>query len=139
VKRITLREAALQDWPAIVRLHLTHQARQGTNYELPYLFGPQIAITLVGVDESGTIHNCVYIERIAEMRFVGCDAKATAFSRREAAGLAYLLKLQGYRWLECFVPRKLKKAIAKPLRRAGFVCVDRELSHFTKDLRGEDE
>jgi hypothetical protein len=136
VRRIALRQATEEDWPEIVRLHSAHQAAQGTNYELPYLFSPQIAIALVGVDEQGAIHNCVYVERIAEMRFVGCDAKATAFSRREVAGLAYVLKLQGYRWLECFVPRQLKKAIQKPLRRAGFECVDRELAHFAKDLRG---
>lgn len=136
MRRIALRQATEEDWPAIVRLHRAHQAAQGTNYELPYLFSPQIAIALVGVDEEGTIHNCVYVERIAEMRFVGCDAKATAFSRREVAGLSYVLKLQGYRWLECFVPRQLKNAIQKPLRRAGFQCVDRELAHFAKDLRG---
>lgn len=139
MKRIVLRQATEEDWPAIVRLHSAHQAAQRTNYELPYLFCPQIAVALVGVDDEGTIHNCVYVERIAEMRFVGCDAKATAFSRREADGLAYVLKLQGYRWLECFVPRQLKKFIEKPLKRAGFECVDRELAHFAKDLRGTHE
>jgi hypothetical protein len=133
--RVTLREATKEDWPAIVSLHVEHQAAQGTNYELPYLFSPQIAIVLVGVDEAGTIHNVVYFEKVAEMRFIGCDAKATAYSRREIAGLAYVLKLQGFRWLECYVPRKLKRMIQKPLQKAGFACVDRELSHFTKDLR----
>lgn len=137
MRRITLRAATLQDWPAIQQLHREHQALQGTNYELPYLFGPAIAVALVGVDAEGCIRNCIYVERVAEMRFVGCDAKATAFGRREIAGLRYVLKLQGYRWLECFVPRTLKKMIQKPLQRAGFVCVDRELAHFTKDLRGK--
>jgi hypothetical protein len=136
VKRITLRQAARADWPRIVELHQEHQAAQGTNYELPWLFGPSIAVALVGVDAGGAIHNCVYVETVAELRFVGCDPKATAFSRREIAGLSYLLKLQGFRWLECFVPRSLKKMIEKPLRRAGFDCVDREFAHFAKDLRG---
>jgi hypothetical protein len=136
---ITLREAVPEDWPAIVKLHLEQQAAQGSNYELPYLFNPQIAIALVGVDAMGTIRNCVYVETIAEMRFVGCDPKATAFSRREIEGLAYVLKLRGFRWLECFVPRKLKRMIQKPLRKAGFDCVDRELAHFAKDLRGTHE
>jgi hypothetical protein len=136
---ITLREATPDDWPAIVKLHLEHQAAQGSNYELPYLFTPQIAIALVGVDEANTIHNCIYVESIAEMRFVGCDPKATAFSRREIQGLSYALKLRGFRWLECFVPRKLKQMIQKPLCRAGFECVDRELAHFAKDLRGINE
>ena len=136
MKRITLRQAAHDDWPSIVALHQEHQAAQGTDYELPWLFGPPIAVALVGVDDGGTIHNCVYVETVAGLRFVGCDPKATAFSRREIAGLSYLLKLQGFRWLECFVPRPLKKMIEKPLRRAGFDCVDRELAHFAKDLRG---
>jgi hypothetical protein len=137
MKRITLRHATQEDWPAIQHLHYEHQKIQGTNFELPWLFGPAIAIALVGVDDGGAIHNCVYVERIAELRFVGCDARATAFSRREIEGLTYLLKLQGIRWLECFVPRRLKKIIQKPLLRAGFACVDRELAHFARDLRGK--
>jgi len=136
MKKITLRQATCEDWPAIQRLHREHQAAQGTNYELPWLFGPAIAIALVGMEENGTLRNCVYVERVAELRFVGCDARATAFSRREVEGLSYLLKLQGFRWLECFVPRPLQKMIQKPLLRAGFACVDGELAHFTKDLRG---
>jgi hypothetical protein len=136
MRRITLRPATPEDWPAIQQLHQEHQAAQGTTYELPWLFGPAIAVVLAGVDERGVIRNCVYVEQIAELRFVGCDARATAFSRREITGLTYLLKLLGFRWLECFVPRPLKKMIQKPLLRAGFSCVDRELAHFAKDLRG---
>src|ERR1700677_2196157 len=79
MRRITLRQATQQDWPAIQRLHREHQTAQGTNYELPNLFGPAIAIALVGVEEGGAIRNCIYVERIAELRFVGCNAKATAF------------------------------------------------------------
>ena len=153
MRRISLRQATPQDWPAIQQLHREHQAAQGTNYELPNLFGPAIAIALVGVEDpgaqsgqheahgtgGGAIRNCIYVETIAELRFVGCDPKATAFGRREIEGLCYVLKLQGFRWLECFVPRTLKKMIQKPLRRAGFDCVDRELAHFAKDLRGKNE
>jgi hypothetical protein len=138
VTRITLREATPEDWPAIVSLHVEQQAAQGTNYELPYLFGPQFPIVLAGVDETGKIHNVVYCEAVAEMRFIGCDSKATAFSRREIYGLAYVLKSKGFRWIECFVPRKLKSLISKPLIKAGFSCVDRELSHFTRDLRDKE-
>ncbi len=69
MKRITLRQATGEDWPQIQRLHQEHQAAQGTDYELPWLFGSAIAIALVGVDESGTIRNCIYVEKIAELRF----------------------------------------------------------------------
>jgi hypothetical protein len=136
MKRMTLRQANREDWPAIVTLHREHQAAQGTSYELPWLFGPSIALALVGVDEEGAIRNCIYAEAVAELRFVGCDAKATACSRGEIDGFVYVLKRMGFRWLECFVPRPLKKLIQKPLHRAGFTCVDRELAHFTRDLRG---
>jgi hypothetical protein len=135
MKRITLRQATGEDWPAIQQLHREHQAAQRTNYELPWLFGPAIAVALVGVDEDGAIRNCIYVETVAELRFVGCDPQATAFSRREIAGLSYLLKLQGFRCLDCFVPRTLKALIRKPLERAGFQCIDTELSLFAKDLR----
>ena len=136
MKLIHLRLATVEDWPVIQRLHREHQALQGTNYELPWLFGPSIAVALVGVTEDGVVRNCIYVERVAELRFVGCDPRATAFGRREIAGLTYVLKLQGFRWLECFVPRPLQRMIEKPLRKAGFACVDRELAHYTKDLRG---
>src|ERR1700743_1752709 len=135
MKRISLRQATPEDWPAIVSLHIEHQAKQGTDYELPYIFGKQFPVALVGVDEAGKIYNCIYVESVAEMRFVGCDPKATAFSRREADGLSYLLKLMGFRYLECFVPQKLKKHIQRPLGRAGFNNKDTELSYFSRDLR----
>ncbi len=135
MKRVTLRQATHADWPAIQQLHREHQAAQSTNYELPELFGPAIALALVGTDDGGVIRNCVYIETVAELRFVGCDPRATAFCRREIDGLSYVLKRMGFRWLECFVPRPLAKMIQKPLQRAGFTCVDSELAHFTKDLR----
>ena len=137
MKPIALRLATAEDWPAVEQLHRAQQGAQGTHYELPWLFGPSIAIALVGVDPRGSIRNCIYVERVGELRFVGCDAKATAFGQREIQGLSYVLKMQGYRWLECFVPRSLKKMIQKPLRRAGFDCVDKELAHFAKDLRGQ--
>ena len=137
MRRITLRPATHDDWPAIEQLHQEQQAAQGTDYELPNLFGAAIAIALVGVEDTGRIRTCLYVERIAELRFVGRDPIATAFCRREIAGLSYVLKLQGFRWLECFVPRPLQKQIHKPLERAGFACVDHELAHFAKDLRGK--
>jgi hypothetical protein len=137
MRRVTLRPATPADWPAILTLHRAQQTAHGTHYELPDLFGQAIAIALVGVEENGAIRTCLYVERIAELRFVGGDPAATAFCRRQIAGLSYVLKLQGYRWLECFVPRTLKKLIEKPLQQAGFTCVDEELAHFAKDLRRE--
>lgn len=136
MKPVSLRLATREDIPAIEELHKEHQEAQGTDYELPDLGGPTIEIVLVGTDEDGVIRNCVYVERVAELRTVGCDARATAFSWREIKGLAYILRTRGYRFLECFPPRKLKKSIAKPLKRAGFKDKEEELSYFSRDLRG---
>lgn len=135
MKRITYRNATPEDWPAIQKFHVEQSEAQGTNFELPFLFTKQFPVVLVGEDEDGNLRNCFYCEAVAELRFVGCDPRATAFSQREADGLCYVLKLMGFRWLETFVPRKLAKMIGKPLRRAGFDCVDEELAHFTRDLR----
>jgi hypothetical protein len=136
MKRITLRPALPEDWPAICALHREHQAAQGTHYELPDLFNPIICVALVGVDGEGLIRNCVYVETIAELRVIGRDARAIASGRRHIDGLSRALQRAGFRWLECFVPQPLKHLIQKPLQRAGFTCVDHELAHFTKDLRG---
>jgi hypothetical protein len=133
--RLSYRQAAMEDWPAIQKLHAEHQRAQVTNYELPWLNGPSILIVLVAVDEHGAIRGCLYCESVAELRLVGCDPKATALFMRQAPDVAHWLKARGYRWWECFVPRKLARAIGKPLRRAGFECVDHELAHFTRDLR----
>jgi hypothetical protein len=136
VKEISLRNATREDWPAIEALHAAQQEKQGTNYELPYLFGQQmIPVVLVGTDETGKIHNCVYVEAVAEMRTIGCSSKATAFSQRAAEGLFFLLRGMGFRYCECFVPQKLKRYISKPLKRAGFADMAAELAYFSKDLR----
>jgi hypothetical protein len=133
--RLSFRTAVPEDLPAIQQLHQDQQQAQGTSYELPFLFARNIPIALVGVDDVGVIRQCFYCEAVCELRFVGCDPRATALSQRESDGLCYVLKLMGYRWLETYVPRKLKKMSQKPLRRAGFTCVDQELAHFTRDLR----
>lgn len=136
MKRILYRDAVKDDWPAIVQLHREQQEKQGTDFELPWLWGKTIALALVGAEDSGKIRNCIYVESVAELRFVGCDPRATAFGRREADGIAYVLKLLGFRYWECFVPRQLKKAISKPLLRAGFEDKEPELAYFSRDLRG---
>jgi hypothetical protein len=133
--KLSFRNAEPRDWEAIQQLHKDQQKAQGSSYELPFLFGRNIPIALVGVDDVGVIRQCFYCEAVCELRFVGCDPKATALSQRESDGLCYVLKLMGYRWLETYVPRRLSKMIGKPLRRAGFECVDKELAHYTRDLR----
>lgn len=138
MKEISLRTAVPEDWDAIQKWHVEQQHQQGSNFELPYLFGQrQIPIVLVAEDESGTIRGALYVELVGELRFVGCDPKVTAVGWRAADGLCFLLKQMGIRYLETFVPKKLKRFISKPLKRAGFTDMDQELSYFSRDLRGK--
>lgn len=133
MKRISLRYAQPEDWPEIQRVHAEQQAAQGTNYGIPYLWGPHIAVALVG-ERDGKIVQALYVERVAEMCFIGADPKGTAFARREIDGLAWILKGMKYRWLHCLVPKQLADAIAKPLKRAGFVSKEKELVAFSRSL-----
>jgi hypothetical protein len=129
------RDAVPSDWDAIVALHKDQQTAQGSNFELPWLFRHPIVAAIVGVDDDGVVRHCFYGEAIVEMRHVGLDPRCTALAQRESEGFAYMLKAMGYRWLETFVPRRLAKMIGKPLWRAGFECVDKELAHYSRDLR----
>jgi hypothetical protein len=133
--RLSFRLAVPADWNAIVALHNEQQAEQKSNFELPWLFRHPIVAAIVGEDEHGVIRHCFYGEAVVEMRHVGCNARCTALAQRESEGFAYLLRALGYRWLECFIPRRLARNIGKPLRRAKFVCVDKLLAHYTRDLR----
>lgn len=136
MRRVSLRNAQPEDWPEIQRLHAEQNAKHGTNYELPYLWGQHIAVALVG-ERDGRIVQALYVERVAEMCFVGADPKGTAYARREIDGLAWILKGQRFRWLHCLVPKQLAEAIAKPLKRAGFDNRADEIALFTRDLREE--
>lgn len=133
--KLSFRNAEPSDWEALKLLHVEQQQAQGTKFELPNLFSKQFPIVIVGCDDAGVIRQCFYVESVAELRFIGCDPHATALSQREADALCYWLKLLGFRWLECFVPRQLAKAIAKPLRRARFKYKGKSLAYFTRDLR----
>jgi hypothetical protein len=135
VKRILYRDAVKEDWGTIKAFHVEQQRLQNTDYELPDLFDGPFPIVRVGVDEDGVIRNCFYVEAVAELRLVGVDAAATAFSQREADALSNALKIMGCRYLECFVPQQLKGAISKPLLRAGFEDKEPELAYFSRDLR----
>lgn len=141
MEQISLRNAEPADWPAIEALHKEQQAKQGTNYELPKLFGGKmIAIVLVGCDDTGKIHNCIYVEAVAEMRTIGCSTHATMIGQQAADGLCFVLQQMGFRFLECYVPRSLGKAsktISKLLLGARFKSKVKEFRYFSRDLRGQ--
>jgi hypothetical protein len=136
VRKIELRNARPEDWPQIQRLHYEQNERWGFDYEAPFA-GPHIATALVAEDSEGKIVQAVIVERIAEMSLYGFSPKATAHSRRDIDGLRYLLTLQGYRWMHVLVPSFLRAAIAKPLKRAGFLDRSEEISTFTIELQGD--
>lgn len=137
MRKIELRNARPEDWPAIERLHHEQNAKWGIQYEAPRP-GPHIAVALVGEDRSGKIVQAVIVERVAEMCLYGFSPMATANSRRDIRGLRYLLEMQGYRWLHCLVPSFLREAISKPLRKAGFLDRSNELATFTIEVPSGD-
>jgi hypothetical protein len=132
--KISFREATRADVAAINALHVEQSRIQGTNFEGPPFDGSCIIDAVVG-ESDGQIVGLYYCEAVAELRFVAIDPRFTAAAQREVERLAERLRSKGLRWLEVFVPRKLVKMIGKPLRRAGFECVDQDLAHFTRDLR----
>lgn len=142
MKRIILRQARLTDLPSIVKFHVEQNERDGTNYPLPRFFDKngcgtqEVPVALVGVEE-GTEQPVqgIWVERRAELMFAGCDAKATAFARRDINALAAVLSLLGYSGVHCDVPLALVDHIMKPLDLAGFSRNDDRLAHFFKDLR----
>lgn len=149
MKPLVLRNAELGDIPILRRLHAIQNERDGTNYPLPQFFNSDgslrtsIPAALIGHVE-GMVRNGIYVQRVGELMFAGCDPKATAFSRRDIDALATLLRWQGYGDLYCHVPANRLKAIRKPLLAAGFDDIRERvipLVTFYKDLRitGGDE
>lgn len=149
MKRIILRNAVPADMAIIQKMHDAQTRRDGMSYPLPPFFNSDgslrtsIPAALIG-HQDGMTRNALYVQRTGEMMFAGCDAKATAFARRDIDALATLLTWQGYGDLYCHVPEKLVKSIRKPLEAAGFSDLrHREipLVTFYKDLRvtGEGE
>ena len=119
--RITLREATPEDWPAIVSLHVEHQAAQGTNYELPYLFGPQIPIALVGVDESGADSQCCLLRGSCGDALHRLRREGDGILRREISRPSVCFETQGISLAGVLRAAKAQEAlIRKPLTKAGF-------------------
>jgi len=142
MRRITLRQARITDMHFVRRFHVEQNERDGTSYPLPWFFDknglstPQVPVFLVGVEEgSDEPVQAIWVERRGELMFAGCDAKATAFARRDIDGLASVLTWLGYSGIHCDVPLSVVEHVTPPLNLAGFERNDERLAHFFKDLR----
>lgn len=119
--------------------HEHQNTRDSTTYPLVPIFNPdgtlstRVPVALVG-EKEGVPVQALYVERIAELQFAGCDPTATAFARRDIDALAAVLYWQGYRSLHCYVPRATVDSIQKPLLKAGFERVDTRMALFFKSL-----
>jgi hypothetical protein len=122
--------------------HHHQNVRDKTTYPLAPIFNPdgtlttRVPVALIG-EKEGVPRQALYVERVGELLFAGCDPTATAFARRDIDGLADVLRWLGYGALHCKVPRGTAKFVSKPLIKAGFRCVDDEFSHFFKDLEAK--
>lgn len=137
-----IRLARPSDWPTIQRLTQEQNQAQGTNTYLPNIFAgaefaPNIALAFI-VERDGKPVQHFYFELVPEVCFGGCDAKATAFARREIDRIAFGLRAMGFTGINCKVPTHMAEHISAPLEKAGF-NEDTELTHYFKDLRQEPE
>jgi len=126
------------DWPLIQRLHAEQNRMQGTNTALPEIFtangafAENIALAFI-VERKGVPVQSFYFELVPEVCFAGCDAKATAYARREIDRIAFLLRSLGFTGINCKVPQPVVEQIAPPLGEAGFQRS--VMVNFFKDLR----
>lgn len=141
MKPIVLRTAFPIHLPFIERFHSEQNERDGTSYSLPLFFDKnghsteQVPVSLVGVPEGEKDPvQAIWIERRAELMFAGCDAKATAFARRDIDGLVRVLQWLRYSGLHCDVPTQWADTIAKPLGKAGFRPMNATLAHFYREV-----
>ena len=143
MKHITLRPSTPNDLPFIVRFHEEQNQRDGTSYPLPSPFfdksgnpTDRVPVSLVGIEAGSEAPvQAIWVERRAELMFAGCNAKATAFARRDIEGLTQVLRWLGYTGIHTDVPLLLADAVGKPLGLAGFERNDERLAHFFRDLR----
>lgn len=124
--KFTMRHLMPSDVPLLLPLHDAQNLRDGTDYPLPRFFDhegkldPHIALALT-VDREGVPQQGVFFESgIVEMCLVGCDPRATAYSRREIEGARYCLRNMKYRGIRCLVPTSRADQIQAPLEAAGF-------------------
>lgn len=141
MKPVILHPARMADAALIRKLHAEQNHRDGTSYPCPRMFNADGTISahtpvvLVGKpDGEESIVQAIWVERRAELMFAGCDAKATAFARRDIDALMAALAWQGYQGLHCEVPIALAESIAKPLTKAGFTQTDDRLAHFFREV-----
>jgi hypothetical protein len=140
MKPIILRPARPEDMQFIRKFHSEQNERDGTAYPLVPFFNSdmtlssRVPVALVGERGKEPVQ-ALYVERIAELQFAGCDPKGTAFARRDIEALATVLYWQGYRSIHCFVPHAVADSIRKPLEKAGFVSKQNELEHFFREAK----
>lgn len=130
--------ATERDLPLIEHLHAQQNEKNGTTHALPKLFTPLVPIVLIGY-EGRTPVQALYVELVPELRFAGCDPKATAHSRREAGRIFYALQSMGHSGVQCKVPNdEIGEMIRKPLEEVGFKDETAKFLHFYKQFESFD-
>jgi|SRR5579859_3974480 len=136
---VILRPAIPNDIPLIRNWHKGQNERDGTNYPLTEIFtahgtlAKNVPVALIG-EEKGEPRGAIYVELVPELMFAGCNPKLTACSRRDIDAMLAVLSWQGYRGLNCRVPRQVLSYVRKPLEKAGFASTEDRLVNFFRDL-----
>lgn len=134
-----MRSMEPRDVEQVLLLCDAQNERDGTNYPVPMIFGPDgrlvenMPLALVA-ERNGEVRQACLFQRTVEMMCFGTDPHATAFSRGEMGRAAYLLRARGYDDVHCQVPRAMADRMERPLRRAGYERDDDKLAHFYRSL-----
>ena len=151
--RIRLMEP--RDVPAVHKLHVEQNVRDGTNYPFNSPFdadGKKNANTLMALSvlRGDEVRQGDVVERAAELMLFGCDPRATAALHKQIHVVFYMLAQKGYTGVHCMVPKRVSwwrrimhrlavagdipKAVTRSLEDVGFERDDSRLAHFYINL-----
>jgi hypothetical protein len=132
--KLTWRLAVPDDLPAIRRLRNVTERFLQQPQRNPQLFGLPVLLTLVAVNERGTIVDLVYIEAQVEVVKMACTAVGFEESMALDEDLSKWLRECGFRTALVTTNQRMKPKMSEGLAAAGFKCMDAVLSYWKRRL-----
>ena len=100
----------------------------------PRLWESPVLLTLVAVNENGTIVCALYIEAVAELTMIGLSRDGFEGAWELLPELSHFLLQRKFRIARVSVPKKIARFMRAGFARLGF-CDDDRLEHFARLLR----
>ena len=130
---LTWRVARPSDEYAIAMLYHCMEERIGPQ-DRPRLWESPVLLTLVGLNENGTIVCALYVEAVAELTMIGLSHDGFEGAGELLPELSHFLLERKFRIARITIPKKLGTFMRATLAKLGFVDDDK-LEHFTRLLR----